>query len=67
MGNYVLCINMYFTKSLYISETFPAKEWSSISKLNEISINFTERILAAVSIAMLVLSAFIEAILIIGF
>lgn len=64
--SYALICGVTLTKSLYISDTFPAKEWSSISKLNEISFNFTERILAVVSLAILVLSAFIEAILIIG-
>ncbi len=64
--SYALICGITLTKSLYISDTFPAKEWSSISKLNEISFNFTERILAVVSLAILVLSAFIEAILIIG-
>lgn len=64
--SYGLICGVTLTKSLNIADTFPPKKWSSVRKLRDLSFNVAERILAAVSIAMLVLAAYIEAVLITG-
>lgn len=61
---YALICGVTLTKSLNIAATFPAKKWSSVRKLKDISFNVAEKTLAVVSVALLVLAAYIEAILI---
>jgi aspartate carbamoyltransferase catalytic subunit len=52
------------TKSLNIAETFPPRQWSETRKLKELSFDLSEKLLIALSIAMLIGAAAVEAILI---
>lgn len=49
-------------KSLFVSESFPAKTWTETKKLSDITFNKTEKILVISSIIILILAAYIEAV-----
>ena len=61
---YALICGVTLTKSLNIARTFPEKEWSEVRKLKDINFTTAEKSLAVISILVLIMSAFIEAILI---
>ncbi len=63
---YGLICGVTLTKSLYIAETFPAKEWSQVRKLNELKFSTAEILLALLGSTLLAAAAYIEAILIYG-
>lgn len=49
-------------KSLFVSESFPAKTWTETKKLSDIKFNKTEKTLVISSIIILILAAYIEAV-----
>lgn len=57
---YALTCAVTITKSLNISETFPAKEWSETRKLKDIKLNRTEMIILIIAIIALISAAIIE-------
>jgi hypothetical protein len=61
---YALICAVTLTKSLNIAETFPPRQWSETRKLKELSFDLSEKLLIALSIAMLIGAAAVEAILI---
>lgn len=63
---YALACAVTLTKSLYISTTFPARQWSEVRKLKEITFNAAKKIIAIISVLLLVVSAYIEAVLVTG-
>ncbi|NLI61110.1 MAG: hypothetical protein GX375_06730 [Clostridiales bacterium] len=57
----------YPYKTIEYCRYFSRQKWSRARKLRDMSFNVAERVLTAVSIAMLALSAYIEAILVTNF
>lgn len=62
--SYAMICAVTLTKSLNISETFPAKKWAETRKLKDIRFNIAEKSLLFFSVLILVISALIEAILV---
>lgn len=63
---YALACAVTLTKSLYIASTFPARRWAETRKLKEIKFDTPETIVAVTSILLLIVAAFVEAILLSG-
>lgn len=64
---YALICAVTMTKSLYISDSFPAKKWIEVRTLREIRFSLMEKIIIIVSIILLITVAYIEAFLLYGF
>ncbi len=62
---YSLVCAVTLTKSLYVAGTFPAKQWSEVRKLKDIVFSAPEKMLFGASLILLVVSAYVEAFLII--
>lgn len=58
---YALICGVTLTKSLNVADTFPAAKWSVTRKLKELEFGLAEKLMAAASILMLIISAVIEA------
>ncbi len=61
---YALACAVTLTKSLNIADTFPAKQWSKVRKIKEISLSVAEKRLFSIGILLLIISAYVEAVLI---
>lgn len=59
---YALICGVTLTKSLHIADTFPAKQWSEVRRFKELHFSTTEKVYLLVSIFLLGLAAYIEAI-----
>lgn len=57
----ILCATT-LDKSLFVSESFPAKAWSETRKLSDLKFDKTEKLLLISSIIILIVSAYIEAV-----
>lgn len=58
---YSLICAVTMTKSLYISDTFPAKKWTEVRKLRDIHFSKGEKIVALISLLLLIIAGCIEA------
>lgn len=63
---YALICGVTMTKSLYIADSFPAKQWTRVRTLRDIKFSITEKIFALISVLLLVIAAYIEAIYIVS-
>lgn len=63
---YALVCAVTLTKSLNIAETFPARQWSQTGKLREIGFDGSEKALLLAGVTLLIVSAYIEAVLLAG-
>lgn len=61
---YALMCGVTFTKSLNIADSFPAKQWSQVRKFKDIQFSGSERFLLLLSVLLIIISAYIEALLI---
>jgi hypothetical protein len=58
---YVLICAVTLNKSLHISDSFPAKQWTEIRKLRDLRFTSSEAVLAVVSIASVLGAGIVEA------
>lgn len=60
---YVLICAVTLPKSLYIADTFPAKEWTAIGRIKDLRFNLTESLIGSAGILCLIVAAISEAFL----
>jgi hypothetical protein len=60
--SYILICSVSLTKSLYISDTFPAKKWISTKKLRDIKFSKSEIFIVIIALISLIMAAVIETI-----
>ncbi len=58
---YVLICAVTLTKSLYVADSFPAKQWTETRRLRDLRFSRAELAVAAVGLACLVVAAVVEA------
>lgn len=63
---YALICGVTLTKSLHIADTFPAKQWSEVRRLKDLHFSTAEKVYLLVSIFLLGMAAYIEAIYLTG-
>ena len=63
---YVLACSVTLSKSLYISNTFPAKRWDVVRKFKDIKLSLREQVVMIICILFLLSSAITESTFIIG-
>jgi hypothetical protein len=63
---YALACAVTLPKSLFVSKTFPAKEWAEVHKLRDISFSSTEKALGLLTLVALLGAALVEANYLVG-
>lgn len=61
--SYILICSVSLTKSLYVSDTFPATKWVSIKKMKDIKFNKSEILIVTIALISLITAAVIETII----
>lgn len=60
-GVYAIACAITLPKSLYVAETFPAKEWAEVRQLKDLHFSSSEKLLSVLALVFLVGAAIVEA------